>query len=149
MFAYVDDVHGIDIQLVKIKDGIFTRTEEIEVADSIDKHNDVLQIKPDKKMMGPLDASYNNKKTIRTRKSMFIPYKLAHLVIGKDLTPREAWQVLVPAIQAWNLETVCRPLIYFLLVTNTLPDGAQESLVQHSDLGTPGQVIMPAVTQHR
>jgi len=80
---------------------------------------------------------------------MYIPYELAHLVIGQDLTPREAWAVLVPAIQASQLETVCRPLIYFLEVACMLPDASQRTPVQHASVGVENHIITPSVTQHR
>jgi len=60
-FAYVGDVDGIDIQMVKFESDIFQRTAEIKVANSIEKHNDLLVAKPDKSMMGPLDDTYKNR----------------------------------------------------------------------------------------
>jgi len=149
VFGFLDDVQGIDIQSIKMTETVFGRTDEIEVADLIEKHNDLLAAEPDKAMVGPLDDTFKNRMARRTRQSMFIPYELCHLVVGKNITPREAWTILVPAIQAANLTTICQPLIVFLLVANTLPDGAQESLVQQSSPGVAGHPITPAVMQHR
>ena len=47
---------------------------------------------------------------------MFIPYQFASLVIGKELTAREAFKVLYPEIADANLEQACMPLLQFLMV---------------------------------
>jgi hypothetical protein len=44
---------------------------------------------------------------------MYIPFEFMPIVLGQDLTAREAYLLLVPAIIDAGLEVVCQPLIDF------------------------------------
>jgi hypothetical protein len=50
---------------------------------------------------------------------MYIPYQCMYLVLGMELTGREACLLLLPAIINDGLQQVCKPLVDFLVVNIT------------------------------
>jgi hypothetical protein len=52
---------------------------------------------------------------------MYIPFEFMPIVLGQDLTAREAYLLLVPDIIDAGLEDVCQPLIDFLTVAIVEP----------------------------
>jgi hypothetical protein len=50
---------------------------------------------------------------------MYIPYQYMALVLDMDLTGREACLLLLPAIVNNGLQQLCKPLVYFLLASDT------------------------------
>jgi hypothetical protein len=50
---------------------------------------------------------------------MYIPYQYMVLVLGMKLTGREACLLFLPAITNDGLQKVCKPLVYFMVVSIT------------------------------
>jgi hypothetical protein len=80
----------------------------------------------------------------------FIPYEFMPIVLGRNLTARDAYLILVPAIIDAGLESVCQPLIDFLTVTVVEPSAtALEPLTLKPCLGKLHHVPSPAVISSR
>ena len=148
-FAYVEDVDGIDITTVKLDEDVFSRTNEINIAGSAARHQEVLDDNPDEDMVGPYDTTTASKQTVRTRNSMCIPHEFVPLVIDKGLSGRQAFEILVPAIEEANMTLVCDPLVKFLMVASTNPSTQAHSLVIREHIGEPGSTIATQVLKYR
>lgn len=104
---------------------------------------------PDEELVGPYDDATASKKTTRTRNLMFIPFEFVPLVLGKDLNARQAFEILVPAIEAANLTLTCDPLVKFLMVASTTPTTQVDPLLLREQAGLAGHLITTAVMKHR
>ena len=115
-FAYVDDIEGIDAEVVEVSDMLMAPTAAIGT-DTVDQQLALLTADGDTYLV-PSGAAADRRQ-VSTRYSMFIPAPLLPLVLGHDLTAREALFVLVPAIRSLGLEEACAPLLDYLLVATT------------------------------
>jgi hypothetical protein len=79
-----------------------------------DRHHNLLVGEPAKAMVGPFEDDDANVHTIRSRSAMFIPFELVALLLGKDLTAREAYLLVYPLLEDNDLVDACRPLVEFL-----------------------------------
>ena len=115
-FGYVDDVEGIDADVVEVSDMLMAPTAAVGT-DSIDQQ--LALFSADEGTYLVPSGAAANRRQVSTRGSMFIPAPLLPLVLGHNLTAREALFVLVPAIRSLELEDACEPLLDFLLVATT------------------------------
>jgi hypothetical protein len=74
-------------------------------------------------------------KTVKTRKAMYIPYKLVPYVRDKNLSPRQSFLVLHPVMEATGLLTVCKLLANYLRVVGTMPSVGHAPEVIHDKAG--------------
>jgi len=149
-FAYLGDIVGLDIQSVAFDENQLERTDEVNVAGSPARHQELLQADPDEEQVGPFAAGGANMKTVRTRGMMCIPFPLVQHVLGKDLTARQAWDVLYPAITTAGMEHECNNLLEFLMVAATKPtEAAPEPLTLAAHVGQTGYPIEAEVISHR
>ena len=75
---------------------------------------------PNAQTVGPYEANEDNVMEIRTRYSMIIPHRYVSLVLNTNLTPRQAWDRIYPALTRDNKVDECRPLLNFLKAALTL-----------------------------
>lgn len=124
-FAYVGDVvgGGIDINTFELDPDQLECTEPFLCAPTPERHLELLEADAAAPAVGPFTDATAYNETV-TRRAMFIPYGLVPYVIAQDLTARQAFEILWPVILAkgWKDHTI--PLVKFLMVASTLPDGA-------------------------
>ena len=126
----MDDVEGIDADVVEVSDMIMAPTAAIGT-DSVDQQ--LALFSADEGTYLVPSGAAANRRQVSTRGSMFIPAPLLPLVLGHNLTARETLFVLVPAIRSLGLEEACEPLLDFLLVATAavaLDDDEDEDLAQ-------------------
>ena len=83
---------------------------------------------------------------------MYIPACLLSLVLEKDLKPREALSIIVPALDQMGLADVAAPLVEFLMVASTRKaggEGIHVSPVELLNSGLTPQAIQPVVRERR
>jgi hypothetical protein len=51
----------------------------------------------------------------------YIPFELMEVVLGADLTARQAYELLVPTLVDTGYEGICEPLVDFLTVALVKP----------------------------
>ena len=149
-FAFVDEVDGIDIQSFALEETHLERTEEVRIPGTPERLMEMLTDEPDEEMIGPIEDKAVVQKVVRTRKSMFIPFPLVEYVIGKDLTARQAFEMLLPVVDALGLRTHCKQLLTFLVVAVTKPSASNiVPLTLLPQLGRTNVTITPHVTKSR
>jgi ABC-type transporter Mla MlaB component len=134
-FVYVNDVmEGIG-SIVGFDSSMLEVTADINVH-TLNHHRTLLNDDEALELIGPIADNAVQSETIKTRKAMYIPYELVHYMLGKNLSPRQAFMVLFPVMEAAGLLTVCKPLVDFLRVAGTLPTGGTTPpLVAHDKAG--------------
>jgi hypothetical protein len=70
-------------------------------------------------MAGPFGATDAGIHMIRTRSCMFIPFELVSMLIGKDYTASEAFEISCTLLEDTGLDGVCAPFLEFLHVAST------------------------------
>jgi hypothetical protein len=134
-FVYVNDVmEGIG-SLVGFDGSMLDLTVDVNLH-KITHHKTLLDWDKALELIGPVADNAVQLETIKTRKAVFIPYELVHYVLGKNLTHRQAFMILIPVMETSGLLTVCKPLVDFLRVAETLPAGGTTApLVAHYKAG--------------
>jgi hypothetical protein len=80
----------------------------------------------------------------------YIPFELMEVVLGTDLTARQAYELLVPTLVDTGYEGICDPLVDFLAVALVKPSATVAApLTLQSRVGLEGYVPSPAVVSHR
>lgn len=122
-FGYVDDVvGGLDVNTFELDPTHLARTVEVRCVPTPERHLELLQDEPAADTVGPVAEDALTQAIYRTRKAMYIPYGLVEYVIGKDLTAREAFEILWPVIESKGWQTVAQPLVRFLMIASTTPE---------------------------
>ena len=134
-FIYYGDVEDGEVESIPFMKALLAETDEVNALNTMDRL--VTQFSNDENLVlvGPFaDAAANTKKII-TRKSMYLPFALVSQVIGRNLTPRQAVQVLVPLMDA--LELVLPQLTQFLLAacTKTTNNHAPVTVQDSTEVG--------------
>jgi hypothetical protein len=110
----------------------------------------LLESEPHQPMVGPFEADEAGVHTIRTRNGMFVPYELVGLLLGRDLTAREAYMTIFPVLEDNDMLDVCLPLLQFLQVASTSPSAANpRPLTLQDRLGRADYPVRPAVVSYR
>jgi hypothetical protein len=81
---------------------------------------------------------------------MFVPYELVPVLLGKDYTAAEAFQLTYPLLEEEGLEAVCAPFLTFLQLAFTAPttDNPRPVTLQ-DEVGLPRHVTRPGVVRNR
>jgi hypothetical protein len=80
----------------------------------------------------------------------YTPFELMEVVLGADLTARQAYELLVPTLVDTGYEGICEPLVDFLTVTLVKPSATVDTPLTLQDrVGLEGYVPSPAVVSHR
>jgi hypothetical protein len=118
LFCYVDDVLCVDLHTVAFDEQQLETTMAVNVPATIDRVLQLLGEEPNNETIGPFRVGDATIRTISsTRGAMYIPYQYMPLVLGMELTGREACLLLLPAIINDGLQQVCKPLVDFLVVS--------------------------------
>jgi hypothetical protein len=78
-----------------------------------------------KATVGPFTEDEANVYTIRSRKATFVPYELVEVLLGQDLSAREAFLVSYPLLEDADLLEVCLPFLQYLQVASTAPTATE------------------------
>jgi hypothetical protein len=114
LFCSVGDVLGVDLHTVGFDEEQLETTMAVNVPATIDRVLQLLGEEPNNATSGPFIAGDANVRTITsTRGAMYISYQYMSLVLGMELTVREACLLLLPAIINDGLQQVCKPLVDF------------------------------------
>ena len=70
-----------------------------------------------------------------TQRIVYIPGRLIPFVIGRHLSPREAFLILYPQIKDKNLQKCCESLVNFLWIAATLKSTASKCAIAHKTAG--------------
>jgi hypothetical protein len=150
LFGYEGDVTGVDIATVAMDHKQWDMTPAVNMPGTATRVLQLLGAEPEDELIGPFRASEANVRTIKTRGAAFIPYEFMPIVLGRNLTARDAYLLLVPAIIDAGLGSVFQPLIDFLTVTVVEPSAtALEPLTLKPCLGKLHHVPSPAVISSR
>lgn len=128
-FAFAGDVippHA-DIVSVVWPQALFFRTGVMRVQ-HLDVFNQALLDAPDAATVGPFgaaDAAITD--THRVRMSAYVPQKYINLFLGQELTPREACERAIAAIEADGLTNALYDLLFWLRATMTLQVAGADS----------------------
>lgn len=135
-FGYEGEVvAGLDVASFRLDESQFGMVAETRCANAPERHQELFDDEPDKDIIPPIDTTSQAQAMIRTRRAMFIPFCLVEFVLGKDLSAREAFKVLWPAIQANNLREVAKPLVRFLMVAATKCSARSAPRILNTTLG--------------
>lgn len=148
VFGYLDDVDDLDITTVQLSNSDFDKTDELNVANTGERHLELLNHTADRVVVPPIADNAPNSKSISSRGAMFIPHPLVPYVIGKRLNAKQAFVVLFPVIQHMGLEQVCSPLVDFLMAAGTQHDADEETHPVLDVIGIP-LYDAPAVIKYR
>jgi hypothetical protein len=101
-------------------------------------------------MMGHFTTEAVNTQTTKCQRATDIPFEFMELVLGKDLTAMQAYELIIPRLIDSGYESLCEPLMDFLTVALVNPsDGVSIPLTMHACAGKPGYVPSPAVVNYR
>lgn len=120
-FGYVGDVvGGSDLDTFELDPAQLGKTVAVPVALTPELHLELLTAAPGEEAVGPLVAPAQACASVVTRMGMYIPYGLMEYVLDKDLTARQAFEVLWPMILSKGWRDHAKPLVNFLMVASTL-----------------------------
>jgi hypothetical protein len=150
LFGFKGDVVGVDIATVAMDNTQWEITVAVNVPGTATRVLQLLGAEPEDELIVPFRASEANVRQIKTRGGMYIPFEFMPIVLGQDLTAREAYLLLVPAIIDAGLEAVCQPLIDFLTVVIVEPTATSlEPLTVKPCLGRLHHNPSPTVISNR
>jgi len=148
-FMYEGDALGIDIATYEFDEGQLAITDEVQTCKDPARHLQLLEDKPTADLVGPIEDTAANKEVYRTRKAMFIPYPLVQFVLGKDLTAREAFEILYPVMLDNNWVSHYTKLLIFLMIASTQPNTTDLTPATALDTLGIGATTAPEVLAHR
>jgi hypothetical protein len=150
VFASLGDVEGVDVATVAFDAKQLAITPDVLVPGSIDRTLQLLAEEPSKQMLGPFEATMANIRTAKSRTMAYIPFELMELVLDSQLTARQAYELIVPALVAKGMEVMFTPLVDFLTLALVQPTEAITSPYPlQAQVGRAGYMPGPAVVSHR
>jgi hypothetical protein len=151
LFCYVGDVLDVDLHTVAFYEEQMETTMAANVPATIDQVLQLLGEESNNATIGPFRVGDANVRTITsTRGAMYIPYQYMSLLLGIELTGREACLFLLPAIINDGLHQVCKPLVDFLVVSITTGANALNApRTMQPHIGLRDFHPIPAVISHR
>jgi hypothetical protein len=134
VFAYLNDVEEGTGSLIGFDNSMLDMTDEVNVY-ALDHHKSKLIGDESIELFPTIADGAAQCETVKTRKAMYIPYELVPYVLEKNLSPRQAFMVLHPVMEAAGLLTACKPLVDYLRVAGTLPTVGLAPEVIHDKAG--------------
>lgn len=118
-YAFMGDIQdGQHPHMVVWRNTMHHQTGDTQVP-TADYMDQLLAADPTLETVGPFAAGTNDTEGVNTRNSVFLPQRFMNLFMNQSLTPRQAWNVLRPAVAAQGLAVECEPLIDWLRVALT------------------------------
>ena len=134
-FIYFGDVEDGEVESIPFMKDLLAETEEVNSLDTVERLQTNFNNDEGLHLVGPFAETDHHTKKNNTRKSMFLPFALVPHVIGKNLTPRAAVQVLVPVMATLDLELP--QLTQFLLAacTKTADNNPPVTVQEQAEVG--------------
>jgi hypothetical protein len=149
-FAFEGDVEGVDAATIAFDKAQLAITADIVVPGSIARTQQLLNAEPTIDILGPYTASMANTRTTKCRLGAYLPFDLMEMVLGADLTARQAYKLIIPVLVDTGYEAICEPLMDFFTVALVKPSEDNVSpLTLQPCVGIAGYVPSPAVVSHR
>jgi hypothetical protein len=148
-FAYLGEVVGIDAITIAFDEECRGITDSVIVPGT---HTHVIQMlaeEPLAELLGPFPSTEANTHTVKTRAAIYIPFDLVSIVLGRDLSARRAYELLVPSIMASGLESTLKPLVDFLTIALVSPNGTTLTPVTVKDKVGLEWYINPSLVGYR
>ena len=140
VFDYLDDVDEGVAEVAAFDTDVLALSGEVNIC-TVAHHKAVLVANGATEIMAAHANGESQTNTIKTRKSPFVPFDMIPLVIGKNLSPREAFLVLHLYMEAAVTLVVSTPLSKCLRVAGTFHTGGTTiqttSKTQNRNLKTP------------
>jgi hypothetical protein len=121
-FAYLGEVVGIDAVTVAFDEECLAVTDSVIVPGTHERVMQLLNDEPTAEVLGPFPSTEVNTRTVKTRATVYFPFEAVSVVLGRDLTARQAYELLVPTIVANGLATALKPLVDYLTVALVSPN---------------------------
>jgi hypothetical protein len=147
-FAYLGDVVGIDAVTIAFGEECLGTTESVIVPGTHDRLMQLLAEEPSAELLGPF-LSTEATRTVKTRMVMYLPFDLVSIVLGRDLSARRAYELLVPSIVANGMASTFKPLVDFLTIALVSPNGTAVTPVTVRDKFGLDWDINPALVGYR
>jgi hypothetical protein len=122
-FAYLGEVVGIDVVTIAFDKDCMGITDSVIVPGTHDRVMQMLAEEPSAELLGPFPSTEANTRTVKNRAAIYIPFDLVSIVLGRDLSARRAYELLVPSIVANLLASTLKPLVDFLTIASVSPNG--------------------------
>jgi hypothetical protein len=143
-FCYKGKVDGTYAYTFTFDRNQLRMTLYVNVPRTANFQHKLLKGEPTKDRVGPFTQDAANFHTIRTRTSMFTPFVLVELLLGKDYTAREVYLTVYTLLEAKDLLDIFRPMIEFLQVASTQPnDGNPRPFTIQDRLGKADYPVRP------
>jgi len=117
VFTFLGDASGGNIQTVMLTEDPFELTAQVSVYNDATFNAELPGLGNDA-LFPRLAAAAPQGMAIRTRSMTYLPTRYAPLMLSsRGYTPKEAWGISFPALQADNLAAVADPLLFSLRAT--------------------------------
>jgi hypothetical protein len=148
-FAFEGDIEGVDAATITFDKAQLVITADIVVPGSISRTRQLLDTEPTIDILGPYTASVANTRTNKCRLGAYLPFDLMEMVLGADLTTRQAYELVIPVLVDTGYEAICEPLVDFLTMALVKPSADNAApLALQPCVGIAGYVPSPAVVSH-
>ena len=118
IFGYIDDITQGVGKIVQITENLFDLTGSINVC-TVAHHKATLEANASLSLVPSRGDAEAQTEAIRARNSSFVPYNFMPLLLGKNLTAREAFLVVEDHLTANENAAYCEPMLSFLRVAGT------------------------------
>jgi hypothetical protein len=148
--AFEGDVSGVDICTVAFEPKQLAIMADGNVPGSMERVMQLLNDEPGRETLGPFAATDANVRTTKTQGMVYFPFEFMEPLLGADLTARQVFELIVPAlIDAW-LQDTCASLVEFLTVALVQPTTEVETpLTVQAQAGKVSHSPGPMAINHR
>jgi hypothetical protein len=116
-------------------------TPDVIIPGTLDRVRQLLNDDPNAETIGPFKAMDTNVRNTKTRAFAYLPFGMLEPLLGADLTDRQVFELIVPALINAGLEDTCAELINFLIVALVNPNDAMvEAYTLQDQVGRAGYV---------
>jgi hypothetical protein len=149
-FAFEGDVEGVDASVITFDKAQLAITMDAMVPVSIARTQQLLDAQPTIDILGLYTASVANTRTTKCRIGACISFDLMEMVLVADLTARQAYELIIPALVDTGYEAICEPLVDFLTVALVKPyEDNIPPLTLQPCVGIAGYVPSTRLVSHR
>jgi hypothetical protein len=109
--AFEGDVSGVDICTVAFEPKQLEIMAEVNVPGSTERVMQLINDEPGRETLGPFAATDANVRTTKTRGMAYFPFEFMEPLLGADITARQVFELIVPALIDAGLQDMCASLI--------------------------------------
>jgi hypothetical protein len=150
VFGYEGDVSGVDISTVAFSSQQLDITPDFIIPGSVAIFQHLISEEPNHETVGPFKSMDANVLTIKTPTMAYVPFELLEPLLGTDLTDRQVFELIVPALMEAELKDTFSRLIDFLTVALFQPtEERSEPYTLLPQVGAAGYVPGPEAISHR